>query len=200
MVPTASSENHPSPAAEPRRGFLIRATAWATAGLAFLAPVGAGIAALLNPLFPKRSGDSAAEEAPGIRLTTLDALPADGTPRKFPVITERVDAWMRSVEPVGAVYLRKTGPAEVQALQVVCPHAGCSVEYRALGEASTKSAKEGYVCPCHKAIFDVEGKRLQADSQSPRDMDALAVEVRDGEVWVQFQNFETGTPDQVPLT
>jgi menaquinol-cytochrome c reductase iron-sulfur subunit len=99
------------------------------------------------------------------------------------------------------VYLRRTEDDQIEALQVVCPHAGCTVEYKETvsteGDAETGP---GFVCPCHKAMFDLNGKRLEEDSQSPRDMDALAVEVRsDGEVWVLFQNFKVGTSEKVPV-
>jgi menaquinol-cytochrome c reductase iron-sulfur subunit len=156
--------------------------------------VATAVLAALHPLRQKGAGGAF------LRLASLETLPADGTPHKFPVIAERVDAWTRSVEPVGAVYLRRTGPSEVEALQVVCPHAGCTVEFQQL---TTDAGKEvsGFICPCHKAIFDATGKRLQATSQSPRDMDTLAVEIRnETEVWVQFQNFKLGTPNKVPLS
>ena len=116
------------------------------------------------------------------------------------MITERVDAWTRSIEPIGAVYLRRTGETEVQALQVVCPHAGCTVENKEVKDGTTGETAIGFSCPCHKASFDISGKRLEQDSQSPRDLDTLEVEIRNGtEVWVQFQNFKLGTPDKASV-
>jgi hypothetical protein len=48
------------------------------------------------------------------------------------------------------------------------------------------------------AYFSLDGKRLQEDSQSPRDMDRLdGVELRDGEVWVKFEKFQVGTSKKV---
>ena len=59
----------------------------------------------------------------------------------------------------------------------------------------------GFFCPCHRATFDLAGKRLQATSHSPRDLDTLAAEVRNGtEVWVQFQNFKLGLPQTRTVT
>ena len=44
------------------------------------------------------------------------------------------------------------------------------------------------------AHFDLDGERLDSPSPSPRDMDSLTVEIKnDGEIWVKFENFETGT-------
>ncbi len=203
MVTTPNLEDVPASASaeEPRRGFFVTAAGLAVAALAFAAPLISGLVALLNPLRSTGAKGQAGEDQAMIRLTTLDALPADGTPRKFPVVTERTDAWTRSVEPVGAVYVRRTGADTVQVLQIVCPHAGCSVEFKQMADGEAGGSVPGFVCPCHKAKFAVDGKRLEADSQSPRDMDALTVEVRGGsEVWIRFANFKTGTPDQVPLT
>jgi len=73
---------------------------------------------------------------------------------------------------------------------VICPHAGCFITYNP-GENS-------FFCPCHTAHFDLAGKRLDEKSPSPRDLDTLEVEVRPGgEVWVKFENYQTGTPNKV---
>ena len=170
-----------------RRGFLAKLFAIAGGGAALLAPAALGAVSFLNPLRQKgQAGDF-------FKLASLDILPEDGAPMKFSVVAERVDAWNRYPnESIGAVYLRRTGgkngKIEVEALQVVCPHAGCSIAY----EPGEKGGK--FFCPCHGASFDLAGTRTDQTSQSPRDMDALDVEIRNaGEVWVKFQSFATGT-------
>ena len=179
-----------SPASAPsRRGFVAVLAGLGLAGVAWLVPLVSALAAFLHPL---RQKGPAGEP---IRLASLEMVPADGTPRRFPVVAPRVNAWTTSLEPVGAVYLRRTGPSEVTALQVVCPHAGCTVDYR----GSEGEAAGGFMCPCHRAAFDLDGRRLAATSPSPRDMDQLDVEIRDGDqVWVHFQTFLLGTSDKVP--
>ena len=180
--------------ADDRRGFVTKLAVGLGAAAAYAVPAVSGLAALLNPLRLKGTGGEF------LRLAALDTLPADGTPRKFPVVAERVDAWTRSIEPVGAVFLRRTGDKQVDALHVVCPHAGCTIETKELTDESTGAKTPGFICPCHKAIFDLTGKRLGAGSASPRDLDQLQVEIRnETEVWVQFQNFKLGTPDKVAV-
>ncbi len=175
-----------SKSAEPRRGFLAKLAALGLAAAAYVAPVVAGVVAFLNPLRQKgKSGEF-------VRLASLETL--DGTPRKVAVIRDRTDAWNRYPnQPVGAVWLRKIGESEVKAIHVVCPHAGCFVDYDA--------AKGQFVCPCHTAHFDLDGVRLDATSSSPRDLDTLEVnyETKDGVkyVMVKFQNFRIGTADKV---
>lgn len=172
-----------------RRGFLAGAVALVAGGVAYGVPALAGLVSFLNPLRQK------AQAGQFLRLASLETLPEDGTPRKFPVILDRTDAWNRFPnEPVGAVFLRrlpdKDKKVTVEAIQVVCPHAGCFIVY--------DTAKNNFACPCHNGSFDLSGKRLDASSPSPRDLDTLEVEIRNGtEVWVKFQNFRTGTPQKV---
>lgn len=145
-----------------------------------------GIAALLNPLRQKGGGGQF------IRLATLDVLPEDGTPYKAPIIAARSDAWTSyPPEPVGAVFLRRAGE-RVSALQVICPHAGCSISY----ESTPQGGR--FFCPCHAASFDLDGRRTDPSSFSPRDMDTLEVEIRNGkDVWVKYETFRLGTAQKI---
>jgi menaquinol-cytochrome c reductase iron-sulfur subunit len=172
-----------------RRGFFKQALAIIIGGMAALVPVIAGLRTFLDPL--KRKNGAAASDAALIKVTTLAALPADGVPRKFPVLADKTDAWNKFVNvPIGAVYLRRMANDRVEALNVVCPHAGCFVDF--LPE------KGNFMCPCHNSLFTVEGKLADSKSPSPRALDSLSVKVKDGGVWVAFQNFEAARPDKVP--
>lgn len=167
-----------------RRGFLAKLAAILLGAVAYAVPVAAGVVTFLNPWRQK------AQAGQFLRLAALETLPEDGTPRKFPVIMDRVDAWNRFPnEPVGAVFLRRLED-RVEAFQVVCPHAGCYVGY--------DPESQRFYCPCHSASFALDGKRLDETSPSPRDLDTLEVEIRgDSEVWVKYENFQTGIPQKV---
>lgn len=170
-----------------RRDFLIKAAAVGIGATTAAVPLLAGLATLCDPLRRK-----AAVGGPAF-VTTLDALPADGTPRRFAIIADRSDAWNRYPNvPIGAVYLRRVAGDKVQALNVTCPHAGCPIEYR--------PGAGLFLCPCHDSKFDVDGRLASIHSPSQRNMDSLDVEVRNGaEVWVKFQNFEAGKAEKIPL-
>jgi menaquinol-cytochrome c reductase iron-sulfur subunit len=129
-----------------------------------------------------------------VRVATLEALPADGVPRKFPVLADREDAWNKFQRvPVGAVYLRRTAEGKLEALNVVCPHAGCFVDFIA--------ARGKFLCPCHNSTFAVDGAIADAKSPAARGLDSLTVELRnEREVWVKFQNFEAGKAVKVSLS
>jgi menaquinol-cytochrome c reductase iron-sulfur subunit len=170
-----------------RRGFLKKAFSIVIGGLVGLVPGIAGLTMLVDPLRRKSAAGAA------VKVATLDAIPADGVPRKFPVLADKTDAWNKFKDvPIGAVYLRRTGDRKVEALNVVCPHAGCFVDF---------SGDRGrFLCPCHNSSFTVDGKIADPSSPSPRALDSLPVEVRpDGAVLVTFQNFQAGRPEKVPI-
>lgn len=187
--PAAATNPHP-PGETGRRAFVKKSLAVLAGTAVVIVPVGAGLMVATDPL--RRKGD----EAEFIQITTLDALPADGTPQKFQVVADRTDAWnkYRNV-PVGAVYVRRLDNGTVQAFNVVCPHAGCFVDVAADGKS--------FLCPCHNSYFAPDGSVVPGRSVSPRGLDELAVDpeaLKQGAVKVKFQNFQAGTHDKVPLT
>ena len=181
------SEETPPTGGAPRRNFLTAVGAVVVAGLSGLAPLIASVSALLDPL--RRRGGTEGM----VMVAKLSLVPDDGVPRKFTVQSDRVDAWTTYRNtPVGAVYLRRAQGDDVACLNVVCPHAGCFVNLAPDGSR--------FVCPCHRSSFDLEGHINDPASPSPRNMDALDVEVRNGdEVWVRFENFLPGQEDKVPV-
>src|SRR5262245_8348416 len=123
-----------------RREFLKKTCAVCVGGVSMLPPLAAGLAVFLDPVKHKSAKGNF------VQVGFLSALPEDGAPRKFSIVTTREDAWNKTPNvPVGAVYLRRTGPQTVQALNVVCPHAGCFVDFVA--------SRNSYLCPCHNSTF-----------------------------------------------
>ncbi|MBN1589965.1 MAG: Rieske 2Fe-2S domain-containing protein [Pirellulales bacterium] len=191
---SSSGKNKPScacgcaatPANEPRRGFLAKATTLVLGGAALGTPLIVGLISFLNPLRQKTQAGRF------YRVATLEALPDDDTPLKFPIIADRKDAWtLHKNVPIGSVFLRRVGPKQIKALSVICPHAGCFIGYDA--------AAGGFLCPCHTAHFDLDGRREDPeDSPSPRDMDTLdGVEIRGDEIWVKYEQFQMGIAKKV---
>ncbi len=102
-----------------------------------------------------------------------------------------MDAWNKFPQvPIGAVYLRRTGEKTVEALNVVCPHAGGFVDY--------VPDKNCFICPLHNSKFALDGQISDPKSPAARAMDALEVEIRDGAIWVKFQNFQSGPAEKIP--
>ena len=197
MSTTSPAKKHTPASADPaRRGFLVKLMAMLTGGLATLVPLGAGAFVFLDPLRKKAGGDGGRL----VRITVLDAVPADGVPRQFPVTADRTDAWTHyAASSLGAVYLRRTGDREVTALSATCPHAGCNVDFR-VGVVPQPPGE--FACPCHRSTFEPDGKRIDPEHcPSPRDLDPLAVELREQggtvEVWIKFETFLAGSPHRI---
>jgi Rieske Fe-S protein len=171
--------------AAPRREFLKASACVALGACALAAPIGAVVVVLAHPLH--------ARGIPlPVKLTTLTALPLNGPPRLFQVVTERRDAWTRfprtrSVPSFSAAI----GEREVIAFNSACPHLGCSVEFR--------PERDSFYCPCHDSEFARTGE-VRGVSPSRRGLDTLRVEIRDEhDVWVYFENFKTGIAEKVSV-
>ena len=168
---------------ENRRGFMTAALAVIVGAVVGTVPLLAAVFMFLDPLRKKPVSRV-------VRVALASDVPEDGSPKQFTVFGDREDAWNRFTnQPIGAVYLRKLSDGQIEALKVVCPHAGCFV-----------SAQGGvYICPCHNSSFNYDGSRTDPEaSPAARDLDTLAVEIRNGnEIWIDFKNFRAGTPEKI---
>lgn len=191
MPEEESNEEEPKPSQEvgetgSRREFMEKAGS-ICAGCALVGvPAAAGVAVVIDPVrLPP--GD-----AKFLKVAQLEALPEDGTPAKFVVKKDKIDAWSRFPDRViGAVYLRRLEGGKIQAFNVVCPHLGCAIEYR--------DEEHDYFCPCHNSDFALEDGAQGKGSPSARPLDSLEAEVRnENEVWVKFQNFVMGIEEKRP--
>ena len=138
--------------------------------------------------FPTRRRTMSGSDEPE-DVARLDALP-EGKPVHVAIkAKERRDAWTAfSDVTLGGCWLVRKGD-QVQALSTVCPHAGCAVDWDEKGGA--------FVCPCHDSRFSVEGVRQSGPS--PRPLDTLPVDVKDGRVAVAWRRFKTATSKKEPV-
>lgn len=179
-------ESNGNPTTEPpRRSFLYQAVTAALGTVVGAAPLLSGLAVFFSPLGRKTPAGKWVPIAP------LDAVPSDGKPVRFPVITERRDAWNAyPPAPVGSVYLRRTADAQTPVcFTTVCPHLGCSVDY--------KPAQGHFLCPCHNSQFALDGARTSEESPSPRGMDTLDVKIEQGVVWIDYRTFKGGVAAKI---
>lgn len=185
--PPASAEEESSD--RPRRNFMVEFLAGALGAVLGLVPFVTGLLVFFDPL--KRKAVAGGKP---IRITTLDALPPDGVPHRFPVIDVRQDAWnLYPPQPIGAVFLQRTSAsATPKAFSAICPHLGCSVDF--------KTDRDQYQCPCHNSTWTVDAVRIKPEScPAPRDLDELNVEIRNNnEVWVLYERFRSGIEKKIP--
>ena len=177
-------EEDAKPEKAERREFMIKVGSVCLGGAVAIPPIAAGVAVLMDPL-RRKQGDT-----DFTRVTLLDALPEDGTPKKFTIYADKQDAWNKFPNTaIGAIYLCRKSDGKVDAYNVVCPHLGCAVVFR--------ESERDYYCPCHNSAFDLETGTQAPDSPSARGLDSLEVRLEnEGEVWVKFQNFQPGIADK----
>lgn len=181
--PSSPQTSNTPPSAAERRGFFAQAAAIACGGIAVLVPLVSGLVVFFEPL---RRVSGLGKLIP---VAPKHSIPDDGVPREFPVVAQRVDAWNRSMQPVGAVYLRrKPGEEKIECLTATCPHAGCFINY----DERTNT----FVCPCHNSQFALDGAIIDP-SPSPRPMDSLECEVKGDQVLVKFEEFYSGKAEKV---
>lgn len=94
------------------------------------------------------------------------------------VRVEQLDGWRKTVSDK-VVYVARDTRGKLQVLSAVCPHLGCSVQWR--------GAEQRFMCPCHGAVFTAEGARVSGPA--PRAMDSLTSEVQNGRLMVRYQYF-----------
>ena len=165
---------------QPRRKFLKVTCGALCAGLA--ATVGGPV--IVSFLAPHRARTVTGGGEP-MDYGKLSDL-ANGVPQKRDVVAERRDAWDRfEPTPIGAIWLVRHDDT-VAAYSSVCPHTGCSISF---------DAKQAFVCPCHDSAFALaDGAWLKGPS--PRGMDPLPLEIKDGRIRVTYKRYRLGTKDR----
>lgn len=207
---TPTSQAPHANAAPQRRTFLASLATMFLGLVALGTPIVAGLAMFLDPLIRRARSGAAEGDGKFTRITTLDALPLDGSPVQFAIMEDEVDAWNREPnQPVGSIFVRRVDN-QALAFNAVCPHAGCYVAYAA--------AKNVFRCPCHNSSFELDGARIETPEManpSPRPLDTLDVQYRlpgvekpidakvaaqttdPVEVWVRFAKFKAGTSEKI---
>jgi quinol---cytochrome c reductase iron-sulfur subunit, bacillus type len=88
-----------------------------------------------------------------------------GRPAPFSFTRVQVNGWERTATSHGGFILRKSeDPNDLLILNSRCTHLGCTVNW--------SENDQVYLCPCHDAKFDQQGKVL--DGPPPRPLDRFA--------------------------
>ncbi|MBZ0136073.1 MAG: ubiquinol-cytochrome c reductase iron-sulfur subunit [Planctomycetes bacterium] len=176
------------PQSEDRRRFIRIAL---VGGIAVVSGA-VGAASVFFP--PHVGGSSGGARRPLAPLLKLGAL-EKGAPLGLQISLSSRDAWRLRTRQQTVYILRVADgddAAAFKAMSPICSHAGCEVEYH--------DADGKFLCACHGAEFDVQGAVTKGPA--PRDLDVLGVSIaeHEGKPWlfVDWQEFVTGTPDSTP--
>jgi menaquinol-cytochrome c reductase iron-sulfur subunit len=83
-----------------------------------------------------------------------------GTPFPFSFTITKVNGWERTASSFGGFILRKSeDPKDILILSSRCTHLSCRVNW--------KEEAQAFVCPCHDAKFDPNGKVLGGPPPAP---------------------------------
>ena len=201
-TPDVSEDSSAESPPATRRNVLIDVVTAFVSFVIIAIPSAIGGLFFLDPILRRKStaGGGASGALEGfIKLSvSAESVPADGTPVAVTVMDDLDDAWNRFKDvPVGSIWLRKNPDGGILVFNSVCPHLGCSVDYR--------RSENDFFCPCHTSSFSLDGAKT--NEVPPRDMDTLQLErttagqpAPDGdELWVKFQNFRRATSDKIPI-
>ena len=147
-----------------RRGFL----AWLSVGLgAIVAAVlgGSGGAYFLAPAFQKREED-------WVDLGPAKDIPV-GKPVKLDFVVRKRDAWV-TTEQRSSAYVTTSNGRDFIVFDPRCTHLGCPYRW--------DEVKGQFICPCHTAVFDVDGRVVQGPP--PRSLDRYEAKVTGGRLQV----------------
>lgn len=170
----------PGPSQPPqvnRRGFLKQASL-ALSGVIAVALGWPLVGALAGPIYRRQRLDFA-------KVKPVGTLP-DGEPMElsFPQIVQ--DAYLRKTVHRN-VWVVKHSATDVTVFSPICPHLGCRYDWF--------PALQHFVCPCHGSVFSIAGTVL--GGPAPRPLDTLKHHITDGELYVEWERFQSGIARKV---
>jgi len=119
----------------------------------------------------------------------IDEFASLTAPAKRLIRVEQRDAW-RKIISEKTVYVLPRKDGVVRILSPICPHLGCSIPWN--------EAKQEFICPCHIAVFAMDGAKISGPA--PRSMDDLDSKVENGILKVRYQYFRQLIPTKEPLS
>jgi len=118
----------------------------------------------------------------------MDEFASLSAPVKKLITVEQRDGW-RKIISEKAIYILPGKNGAIRVLSPICPHLGCSIPW--------VEAKQQFICPCHTAIFTLDGTRVSGPA--PRPMDDLESKVEEGVLKVRYQYFRQLIPTKEVL-
>ncbi|PKO22733.1 MAG: hypothetical protein CVU38_07840 [Chloroflexi bacterium HGW-Chloroflexi-1] len=99
-----------------------------------------------------------------------------GAPTGFPYSRKIQDGWVESVQ-TGVAYAVTHDGQNVRVFSNMCTHLGCRVHWN--------PDKGGFFCPCHDALFGVDGEILFGPQ--PRPLDQFQTKIDNGQIQILLE-------------
>jgi quinol---cytochrome c reductase iron-sulfur subunit, bacillus type len=181
-IPDSTETETTSTVTVGRRGFLQTASAIAAAVTAGIVGIPV-VRAVASPALAKPIADNWVKVADDIAVLDI------GVPIRVDFVQTQDDAWITN-RALNGVWLYTEDGAKFKAYNGHCTHLGC-------GYMLAKDGKS-FICPCHRGQFDIKTGAVLG-GPPPRPLDELETEVRDGSVFVKYQDFRLGVAERVAV-
>ena len=109
----------------------------------------------------------------------------DGVPVDVAYTEMASDAYVRQ-DIVHHLWVVKHSDADITVYSPICPHLGCRYDW--------DPRDSRFKCPCHGSVYLVDGKVVAGPAPRPRD--ALPAEIRQGKLYVRWEQFKVGTAEK----
>lgn len=107
-----------------------------------------------------------------ISVGPLEEYPI-GKPTAFSFVRTQVNGWERTSYNYG-VYVLRESEEDVRVFSNICTHLSCRVTW--------KEDQDAYLCPCHDAAFDIDGRVLHGPP--PRPLDEFETKLEEGNLYI----------------
>jgi menaquinol-cytochrome c reductase iron-sulfur subunit len=130
---------------------------------------------------------SAARKQVMVKTANISSLTL-GQPTRVNFTVQEQDAYIHETV-VHSAWVIVHSPVKVTVFSPICTHAGCYFNW--------DSSTNHFECPCHGSVFSIKGKVL--GGPAPRPLDTLPHEIKDGELYVRWERFKSGTPEKIEI-
>jgi len=122
-----------------------------------------------------------------VKVAGVGTLPA-GQPVSLSAVDVQVDAYLQE-SVIRHLWAVKNSDTEINVFSPICPHLGCYYNWN--------PASGHFECPCHGSVYAPDGTVL--GGPAPRRLDTLPVKIENGELYVEWVQFKSGTPEKIPV-
>jgi Rieske Fe-S protein len=118
-----------------------------------------------------------------VTVGNIQELPAGKFEPRLVTVTAHGNWFNKKVERT--IWLRRNTDGTVTVLSGICPHLNYTIN-------NWQQDLGIFKCPGHKSAFDANGRVLEGPS--PRPMDPLEHQIKDGVLMVRYQKFKKNIP------
>lgn len=120
-------------------------------------------------------------------VAAMNSLPV-GKPVDLAFVEPAADAFIRR-DVMHHVWAIRTSAEAVTVFSPICPHLGCSYDW------DPRTSR--FMCPCHGSVYTIDGRVVAGPA--PRPLDTLPAEIRQGRLFVEWEQFKPGVPEKVAI-